>query len=175
MRVPQKWQSSIICSSAISIGYLLSKIFKIQVASLKRQIATESAKESDDESTTTGADPEQNMIYHSDKSLQDDVKDTTVKLRSRNPEDGTSLFMHISYDSASECVRVLLDNYVAWMVTDTTLELYQSDLKVQLNERYQEKKSSIWLKIFVQQQQVSPLQSILAQHCTSSNKSGVKK
>ena len=91
MILPQKSQSSIICSSHVSIGLLLSKI-----ASLKdHKGAEEYAEESDYESVSTASTAERNIIlYHSAKSLRTDIKVTAAELRkNRNTEDDPSACM----------------------------------------------------------------------------------
>uniref|UniRef100_A0A8C4QBZ0 Pseudouridylate synthase RPUSD2 n=1 Tax=Eptatretus burgeri TaxID=7764 RepID=A0A8C4QBZ0_EPTBU len=136
MIVPQKGQSSIICSSSMSVGYLLSK-----VAQMKKNEEDECiAEESDDETPCTDVaniDREKKMnVYHSAKMIQRDVKGKAVEMkRLRKAEDHT---IAMSYDAASDSIPVSLYNYVAWMITKASPELSESG-KVELNDSDHEK------------------------------------
>ena len=135
MIVPQRGQSSIICSSDMSIGYLLAK-----VASMKDEIsAEESADESEDDSTESNGIRERNItLYLSAKSLQTDIKATASQLK-KNRKENIDTSMQITFDAANERLPVSLYNHVAWLITDATPELTDPNTRVQLKEREHEK------------------------------------
>jgi len=159
MVVPQKGTSSLICSSAISIGNLMKQVTKLK-QDLDEADYEHGGDESDEDPDGTGTIDITRMSYHAAKSLRTEVKERMKAEREslKSYREGTkhavhvasssttppaeptvseALQMEISYTEASRRVTNSLYNHVAWLVTDASPDV-GDDGRVLINPKKHE-------------------------------------